>query len=64
VWHLINSAPYGIELELAIIDDDGKHLYELPCRRAVTGWVDTKWQSRVDFRPTHWRLWEAKRTNH
>lgn len=64
MWHPINSAPYGVELELAIIDDEGEHVYELPSRRAVNGWIDAKWQSAIYFKPTHWRQWKAKRKSH
>jgi hypothetical protein len=60
MWHPINSAPYIVELELVIIDDDGEHVYDLPCRRSVTCWIDAEWQSPIDFKPTHWRRWTAK----
>lgn len=57
MWHCIGSAPYAVDLELAIIDAEGERIYDLPCRRSVTRWIDAKWQSPVDFRPTHWRQW-------
>jgi hypothetical protein len=59
MWRPLNSAPYGVDLELASIDDEGERCYELPCRKSVSGWIDSKWQSPIDFMPTHWRLWKA-----
>ena len=61
VWKPVILAPYCVELELAIIDDEGEELiYELPCRRTVTGWIDTRWLTPIDFKPTHCRPFIAK----
>jgi hypothetical protein len=58
-WHPVVLAPFGLDLELAVLDDEGDDVYDLPCRKAVNGWIDAKWLSRVDFKPTHWRRWKS-----
>jgi hypothetical protein len=62
MWLPLYSAPYGMDLELANFDHNGVgHRYELPCRKVVCGWIDVKWQSPIEFKPTHWRPWKATR---
>lgn len=59
IWQPIANAPFGRELELAVIDSDGVHALVFPCRRTLTGWMRTNTQERVDVSPTHWRDWAA-----
>jgi hypothetical protein len=57
-WKPIDSAPFDRDVELAIIDRDGKHALTFPCRRSVGGWVNA--MSNKELRsilPTHWRVW-------
>ena len=63
MWHPVISAPFDVELQLRNIDDEGEHIYDLPCRRTVTGWIDAKWLSPIGFKPTHWRLWQGRQTD-
>lgn len=56
-WQPITSAPFGVDLEVAVID--GEEIYTLifPCRRDVRGWLNDSGAS-VQIHPTHWRQWE------
>lgn len=56
-WQPIASAPFGRELELAVVDRDGAHALVFPCRRTLTGWMRANTEERVDVSPTHWRDW-------
>jgi hypothetical protein len=59
MWQPISGAPFGRELELAVIDGDGIHALVFPCRRTLTGWMRAGTKERVDVSPTHWRDWTA-----
>jgi hypothetical protein len=61
MWQSIASAPFGVDLELAVIDRDGAHPLVFPCRRVLTGWVKSGSPERVDLSPTHWRAWDEER---
>jgi hypothetical protein len=62
-WQPISTAPFGQDLELAVIDYDGPHALAFPCRRILGGWANADEQQRIDVRPTHWRVWtQAERT--
>jgi len=60
-WQSIATAPFGRELELAVIDDDGVHALVFPCRRSLAGWIRCSTRERVYVSPTHWREWNAAR---
>jgi hypothetical protein len=55
MWKLVASAPFDLDLELAVIDGNGVHPLVFPCRRAVGGWINNNKQ--VEVHPTHWREW-------
>jgi hypothetical protein len=56
----IDTAPFNLDVELAIIDCDGKHALTFLCRRAVGGWVNAVTKKELYFiLPTHWRVWIA-----
>lgn len=57
MWQPISGAPFGRELELAVIDGDDVHALVFPCRRTLTGWMRAGTKERVDVSPTHWRDW-------
>ncbi len=61
MWHLIFEAISKDEpVTLAVLDRDGFHALEFPCRRTDDGlWVDAKTGFTVDVRPTQWREWLA-----
>jgi hypothetical protein len=59
MWMAISNAPFGRDLELAVIDDDGPHALIFACRRIVGGWMNAETKERLDVRPTHWREWSA-----
>lgn len=56
-WQPIANAPFGRELELAVIDRDGVHALIFPCQRSLTGWVRIGTKERIEVSPTHWRDW-------
>jgi hypothetical protein len=60
MWKLISSAPFDLDLELAVIDGNGVHPLVFPCRRAVGGWINNNKQ--VEVHPTHWREWHKQMT--
>ena len=62
-WRTISTAPIDLDLELAVLDDEGEHALVFPCRRGITGWVKAKTGERVDVRPTHWREWKESGTS-
>jgi len=57
-WQPIRSAPYGADLELAVIDAKGTHALVFPCRRIPAGWLKSGTDQWVEVHPTHWREWE------
>jgi hypothetical protein len=61
MWQPIETAPYEVDLELAVIDDDGPHTLVFACQRGVGGWLNAATAVRVYVQPTHWRIWTAAR---
>ena len=39
-WKPIDTAPFDRDVELAVINSDGKHALTFPCRRTIGGWVN------------------------
>ncbi len=56
-WHPIANAPFDRELELAVIDEDGRHVLVFPARRTLGGWANAETKQSIDVEPTHWRQW-------
>ena len=56
-WKPIDTAPFGRDVELAVIDDDGEHALAFPCQRFVGGWMNTMTKKEISVLPTHWRIW-------
>jgi hypothetical protein len=56
-WKQIDTAPFGPDVELAIIDGDGEHVLAFPCQRVVGGWMNATTQKELSLLPTHWRIW-------
>jgi hypothetical protein len=43
---------------LAVLDHDGFHALEFPCRYSDDGrWIDITTGRSIEVRPTHWREW-------
>jgi hypothetical protein len=51
-WKAIDGAPFNRDVELAVIDGDGKRALTFPCRRTIGGWMNAV----TSIFPTHWRL--------
>jgi len=60
MWQTVANAPFGCDLELAVVDRDGPHALVFPCRRVTGGWTKSATGERVDVHPTHWREWSAQ----
>lgn len=58
-WQPIGTAPFGRDLELAVLDADSICVLVFPCQRSPYGWVKSKTAAPVDVHPTHWREWGA-----
>ncbi len=56
-WQPVAEAPFGQDLELAVLERGDAHALVFPCRRTQGGWVDPQTGLRVDVNPTHWRVW-------
>lgn len=57
-WRVIETAPFGRDLELAVLEANEVHALVFPCRRVLYGWVKAKANSPVNVHPTHWREWD------
>jgi hypothetical protein len=58
VWQPVTTAPYGIDLEVAVVNGSGLHAVVFPCRRGVYGWINAASGVSVEVRPSHWRAWD------
>jgi hypothetical protein len=59
MWQPASTAPFGRDLQLAVIDGTGTHALVFPCHRIVGGWSKTGTEQRVEIDPTHWREWTS-----
>jgi hypothetical protein len=58
-WQPISTAPYEVDLEIAVLDKEGTHKLVFPCHRIPGGWVKAGTNQWVEVHPTHWREWEG-----
>jgi hypothetical protein len=56
-WQPVSTAPFDVDLALAVIEAGEAHALVFPCRRTHTGWADAATSAPVDVDPTHWRHW-------
>ncbi|MBB3593686.1 hypothetical protein FHX08_004089 [Rhizobium sp. BK529] len=61
MWRLVITAPFGEDIELAVIDDEGTHALVFPCQRLPGGWANAVTGEMLDIHPTHWRTWQNQR---
>ncbi len=60
MWHFIvsvDAVPEDRDLIVAVVDGDGYHALEFPCRWKGGRWVDARKGSPLDISPTHWQYW-------
>jgi hypothetical protein len=57
IWTPAHAAPFGRDLELAVIDGHDINAIEFPCRRERDGWTSADDRRPLDIEPTHWRHW-------
>ena len=55
-WHPIADAPFGRDLEVAVLEKQEYCSLVVPCRRDGPGWQDGRGRP-IDINPTHWRDW-------
>ena len=56
-WQTIANAPFGQDLEVAVVEGDEVHRLIVACRRTAIGWINAATGRRIDVDPTHWRYW-------
>jgi hypothetical protein len=59
MWHFIfETIPKHRNVLLAVLDHEGIHALEFPCRRSDDGrWINVKNGRPVEVSPTHRREW-------
>jgi len=62
MWNFIlETVPKNRDVLLAVLDHEGFHALEFPCRRRDDGlWIDITTGRSIEVRPTHWREWFSK----
>ncbi|TPL71515.1 hypothetical protein FJ954_18160 [Mesorhizobium sp. B2-3-15] len=58
MWNPIVTAPFDLELELAVLNEDGEHALVFPCTKDREYWKNALTGERIDIHPTHWRAWQ------
>jgi hypothetical protein len=56
-WHLIATAPFDCDLQLAVVEGGETHALVFRCRRVGNGWVNAETAKPIAVDPTHWRKW-------
>ncbi len=56
-WEPICTAPFGVDIELAVLFNGEAHALVFPCRRIIDGWANAETAEKLAVRPTHWRIW-------
>jgi hypothetical protein len=61
MWHFIFEAvPKDHDVLLAVLDHEGFHALEFPCRRSDDGrWIDVTTGRSIEVHPTHWCEWPS-----
>jgi hypothetical protein len=58
MWHFIfETIPKDREVLLAVLDHEGFHALEFPCRYSDGRWLNAGTGRAIDVNPTHWREW-------
>ena len=61
MWHhVFEVAPKDRDVLLAVLDHDGFHALEFPCRFSDGCWIDPRTGHSIEVRLTHWREWLAE----
>ncbi len=56
-WQSITSAPFGVDLEICVIENGEVCAQIFPCRRVGNWWYNADTRERALVEPTHWRYW-------
>jgi hypothetical protein len=56
IWSKIETASFDQDLEVAVVEDDGK-IYPVifPCRRVLGGWRKAATGGPITIYPTQWK---------
>jgi hypothetical protein len=57
MWQPVTTAPEQVNLEVAVLDEQGEHVLAFPCRRDGLTWIDPSNGRHLHIDPTHWRIW-------
>ena len=57
MWKPARTAPFGQDLEIAVLNTTGEHAVAFPCRRTLGGWIKSETRGWLPVHPTHWREW-------
>ena len=49
VWEPVTTAPFGRNLQLAVLEHGQAHVLVFPCRRTPEGWIDPATRCRIDI---------------
>jgi hypothetical protein len=60
MWQRISTAPFGRDLEIAVVEGEEINALIVPCRREPDGWVNAMTRERIVIDPTHWRNWDER----
>jgi hypothetical protein len=61
MWRPITTAPFDLDLQLAVLEATDEYIaLVFPCRRIGDGWMNVITKELIDIDPTHWREWESK----
>jgi hypothetical protein len=59
-WQPVATAPFDLDLRLAVVDQDCvAHALVFPCRRVLGSWLKAETKARIDVDPTHWQEWKG-----
>lgn len=58
-WQPIDTAPFGRDVYLSVIEGDKIYPLVFLCRRTESGWLHALTGKPVRINPTHWCLGEA-----
>ncbi len=56
-WRPVETAPYGSNLQVAVIEHGEPFALVFPCRREAVGWIEASNEKPLRIHPTHWREW-------
>ena len=56
-WQPISTAPFNLDLELAVMEGGEIVALVVPSRRVIYGWAEARTGNPIAVRQSHWRAW-------